>query len=100
MASQPLTYTIHIATTPERLWEAITNPEALKNNWGQIESQWTTGARVTEVDDSGNVLWKGEVLRSEPARLLSYTFNVIGSGEPPTEITIELTSPVSPIGKG
>jgi uncharacterized protein YndB with AHSA1/START domain len=97
MANQNLTYAIHVATTPEKLWGAITSPEVLKNNWGKIESQWTKGSRVTEVDDSGNVLWKGNVRRSEPPRLLSYTFDVTGSGEPPTEVTFELSPPVSPV---
>src|SRR5712691_8384267 len=91
---------IHIATTPERLWEALTSPEVLKKNWGRIESQWTTGSKVTEVDDSGAVLWKGDVRRSEPPRLLSYTFDVTGSGEPPTEVTFELSPPVSPVAQG
>ena len=100
MASPRISYDIHIATTAEELWEAITSPEALKRNWGRIESHWTRGSRVTEVDDAGNVLWKGDVRRSEPPRLLSYTFDVTGSGEPPTEVTFELSSPVSPIAQG
>jgi uncharacterized protein YndB with AHSA1/START domain len=55
---------------------------------------------VTEVDDSGKVLWKGEVRRSEPPRVLAYSFDVTGSGEPPTEVTFELGPPVSPIAAG
>jgi uncharacterized protein YndB with AHSA1/START domain len=55
---------------------------------------------VTEVDDSGKVLWKGEVRRSEPPHVLSYTFDVTGSGEPPTEVTFELGPPNSPIAQG
>jgi len=100
MADHELTYVIHIATTSEKLWEALTSPEVLKRNWGKIESQWAKGSRVTEVDDSGKVLWKGEVCRSEPPRLLSYTMDVTGIGEPPTEVTFELSPPVSPIAQG
>jgi uncharacterized protein YndB with AHSA1/START domain len=94
-----ITYAIHIATTFEKLWAALTSPEALKNNWGRIESEWTVGSTVTEVDDSGKLLWKGEVLRSEPPRLLSYTFNVSGSGEPPTAVTFALSPPVSEVAQ-
>jgi hypothetical protein len=52
------------------------------------------------IDDSANVLWTGNVRRSEPLRLLSYTFDVTGSSEPPTEVPFELSPPVSPIAQG
>src|SRR5262245_45427817 len=100
MANRRLTYDIHIAATPEQVWAALTSPEALEKNWGKIQSPWTVGSSVTEVDDSRKVLWKGEVLRSERPRLLSYTFDVTGSGEAPTEVTFELGPPVSPIAPG
>jgi uncharacterized protein YndB with AHSA1/START domain len=97
MDNPNITYAIHIATTPEKLWEALTSPEALKANWGKIESQWTVGSKVTEVDNSGKLLWEGKVLHSEPPRLLSFTFDVPGSGEPPTEVTFELSPPVTEV---
>jgi hypothetical protein len=56
-----INYVIYIATTPENLWDALTNPEALKTNWGIIQSQWTVGSPVTEVSEAGRVLWEGEV---------------------------------------
>jgi uncharacterized protein YndB with AHSA1/START domain len=48
----------------------------------------------------GKVLWQGEVLRSEPPRLLSFTFGVNGVDEPPTEVTFELGPPVSKVAQG
>ena len=95
MAITDITYEIHIATTAEKLWEALTSPEVLQKNWGTIASHWTVGSSVMEVDDSGTVLWKGKVLHSEPPHLLSYTFDVIGVGEPPTEVTFEIGPPAS-----
>jgi uncharacterized protein YndB with AHSA1/START domain len=97
MDNPNITYVIHIATTPEKLWEALTSPEALMKNWGKIESQWRVASRVTEVSDSGKLLWEGEVLHSEPPRLLSFTFDVAGSGEPPTEVRFELSPPASEV---
>jgi uncharacterized protein YndB with AHSA1/START domain len=97
MDTPNIAYVIHIATTPETLWEALTSPEALKKNWGTIASQWTVGAQVTEVADSGTLLWRGNVLQSEPPRRLSFTFDVIGSGEPPTEVTFALSPPASDV---
>jgi hypothetical protein len=37
------------------------------------------------------------VLHCEPPRLLSYTFDVIGSGEPASEVIFELSTPASEI---
>src|SRR5882724_7107136 len=98
MTDRALSYVIYVAATPETLWEALTSPEALRENWGNIESRWSVGSKVTEVDDSGKVLWKGEVLQSERPRLLSFTFDVTGSSEPPTQVTFEPSPPDSPIG--
>jgi uncharacterized protein YndB with AHSA1/START domain len=100
MAHHTLSYVIHVATTPEALWDALTSPQVLKRNWGNIESRWAAGSTVTEVDDSGKVLWQGEVRRNEPPRTLAYTFDVIGSNESPTEVTLELSPPMSPIAPG
>jgi uncharacterized protein YndB with AHSA1/START domain len=99
MSSPEITYIIHIATTPEKLWEALTSLEGLEKNWGRIESKWTVGSKVTEADDAGNVLWSGTVLRSERPRILSFTFGV-GEGIEPTDVTFELTEPASPVAPG
>jgi uncharacterized protein YndB with AHSA1/START domain len=93
MSSRAITYVIHIATTHEELWQTLTNAEALKTNWGKINSVWTVGSEVTEVDDAGKVLWKGKILRSEAPHVLSYTMGVVGIAEPPTQVTFELGSP-------
>jgi uncharacterized protein YndB with AHSA1/START domain len=88
-------YVIHVAATPEQLWDALTSAEALRHTWGHIESTWRPGAPVSEVDDSGKILWKGEVIRADAPRALSFTFDVAGDGEPPTQVTFELERPVS-----
>jgi uncharacterized protein YndB with AHSA1/START domain len=93
-------YVIHIAATPEKVWEALTDPESLRQNWGRIESPWTVGSKVTEVSPSGDLLWQGDVRRSEPPRRLSYGFDVTGIGEPPTTVTFEIGPPASPIAPG
>ena len=71
MAQRDISYVIHIASTPDRVWQALTGAEALRQNWGLIHSKWTPGARVEEVSDSGKVLWQGEVLEAEPGHHLS-----------------------------
>jgi uncharacterized protein YndB with AHSA1/START domain len=100
MDDRDITYVIHIAATAERLWDALTGPEALKQCWGIIHSDWSPGAKVAEVSETGKVLWQGEVRRCEPPRLLSFTFDVAGIDEKPTEVSFEASPPVSPIKTG
>ena len=97
MNSACLSYLIYIGATAEKAWEALTSPQALKQYWGTIHSQWTVGSPVMEVSKSGKLLWRGEVRRSEPTRLLAFTMDVTGSGETPTEVTFELSPPVSKV---
>jgi uncharacterized protein YndB with AHSA1/START domain len=97
MDDTTINYVIYIAATPENLWDTLTNPEALKKNWGIIESQWTVGSAVSEVSETGRVLWKGDVLESERPRLLSFTFQVIGDVER-TEVRFELSARESFVG--
>lgn len=100
MNTLKITYVIHVATTPERFWEALTSSEALERNWGKIESSWAEGSEVKEVSKSGKVLWRGGVLRSDPPRVLAFTFGVAGVDEPPTEVTVELGPPISRVAPG
>jgi uncharacterized protein YndB with AHSA1/START domain len=100
MSGKAITFVIHIRTTAEELWKALTSSEALQKNWGKIESSWTVGSEVTEQNDTGQLLWKGKVLRSEAPRLLSYTMDVVGIDEPPTEITFELSHPATEVAPG
>jgi uncharacterized protein YndB with AHSA1/START domain/DNA-binding transcriptional ArsR family regulator len=70
-------YITYINTTPEKLWEALTNPEFTKQYWGgrRIESDWKIGSPVKFVDPQGKSGNPGEVLEFEPPRLLSYTWS-------------------------
>jgi len=97
MALRDISYVIHIASTPDRVWQALTGAEALRQTWGLIHSKWTPGARVEEVSDSGKLLWQGEVLEAEPGHHLSFTFDVVGSDEKPTKVTFDIADPASPI---
>src|ERR1700730_15119437 len=60
-------FEIYIKTTPERLWEAITNPELRrKYNFGAgVESEWTPGSRI-EAFGSGKLIGEGENLEVDP----------------------------------
>src|SRR6202011_5416436 len=65
-------FEIYIKTTPERLWEAITDPEIrAKYNFGAgVSSDWTPGSRVEMTAPTSGVLGEGEVLEADPPRRL------------------------------
>lgn len=88
-------YVTYIATTPDKLWEALTTGDFTERYWGgrRVESTWVVGAPIVyRYDEGRKVDITGEVLRCEPPRVLSYTFGV-GSGEgeePASRVTFEL----------
>jgi uncharacterized protein YndB with AHSA1/START domain/DNA-binding transcriptional ArsR family regulator len=73
-------FEIYIRTTPERLWEAITDPDIRKKyNFGAgVTSDWSVGSRlqmgVPEVD---MLLGDGEVLEVDPPRRLVHTLTAL-----------------------
>lgn len=84
-------YETTIATTPERLWQALTSGEVTRAYWfdRRIESDWTVGSPVTFYDgDSDVVTDVGSVVECMPHRRLVYTFAQVG-GEP-TRVAFEL----------
>jgi uncharacterized protein YndB with AHSA1/START domain len=89
-------YVTYIATTSEKLWEALTDGEFTRRYWGgrRIESDWNVGSPVRHVRGDGGIDWQGVVLQSEQPRLLSYTFHMQITNEHradrPSRITFDL----------
>src|SRR5438132_3212323 len=70
-------YTTYIRTTPERLWQALTEPAFTELYWGAtFQTDWKTGSTMTW-DQFGVTIADPEqlVLESEPYRRLSYTWH-------------------------
>jgi DNA-binding transcriptional ArsR family regulator/uncharacterized protein YndB with AHSA1/START domain len=70
-------YTSYIRTTPERLWQALTDPAFTERYWGvAFESDWNAGSTVT-LRQWGLTIADAEqvVLESDPYRRLSYTWH-------------------------
>lgn len=80
---QQFVYVIYIATTADKLWEALTSGAFTYQYWGgrRIESDWRVGSAVRHVKEDGGLDWRGEVLAADPPRLLSYTFEVVDAEE-------------------
>ena len=70
-------YTTYIHTTPERLWQALTEPAFTERYWGlALESEWSVGSTIT-LHQWGVTIADPEqvILESEPYRRLSYTWH-------------------------
>src|ERR1039458_7438220 len=77
-------YEIYIRTTPERLWDAITDPEIRsKYNFGAgVTSDWTPGARLEiAAPKASGPLGEGEVLEADPPRRLVHTMVALWSDD-------------------
>ncbi|HWC38691.1 MAG TPA: SRPBCC domain-containing protein [Acidimicrobiales bacterium] len=70
-------YTTYIRTTPDRLWEALTNPAFTSRYWGcSFDTDWSQGSTYT-LEQNGARITDPEqlVLVSDPPRRLSYTWH-------------------------
>jgi uncharacterized protein YndB with AHSA1/START domain len=94
-------FEIYIRTTPERLWEAITDPEIRsKYQFGcVVSSDWTPGARI-EMSHPGApaLLTEGEVLEADPPRRLVESMNVLWSDAAKGAGTSRVTWEIEPVG--
>jgi uncharacterized protein YndB with AHSA1/START domain/DNA-binding transcriptional ArsR family regulator len=77
-------FEIYIKTTPERLWQAITDSELRqKYTFGVgVESDWTEGSPYTAVHPGAGVtISEGENLEVDPPRRLVQSFNATWSDD-------------------
>ena len=65
-------YVTYIRTTPEKLWEALTDPKFTKQYWfGCIQkTDWKVGSPWQLQYDDGKVTDTGEVLEVDPPKRL------------------------------
>ena len=94
-------FEIYIKTTPERLWEAITNSEMRrKYNFGVgVTSDWTPGSRYEAVHPlAPAALWEGENLEVDPPRRLVQSFRALWSEDVKREGTSRVTWEIEPVG--
>lgn len=72
MARSTCIYVTYIRTTPEKLWQALTDPKFTQQYWFGMrsESQWTAGSPWRLVSGEGQVMDTGEVVESDPPRRL------------------------------
>jgi uncharacterized protein YndB with AHSA1/START domain len=92
-------FEIYIKTTPERLWEAITDPDQrARYSFGvRVESDWTNGSRY-ESNAGDLAIAAGENLEVDPPRRLVQSFNALWSDDVKAEGTSRVTWEIEPVG--
>ena len=92
-------FEIYIKTTPERLWQAITDTEMRrKYNFGAMHiSEWTPGSRY-QAFGKGALIAEGENLEVDPPRRLVQSFHALWDEDVRSEGTSRVTWEITPIG--
>lgn len=89
-------YEVYIRTTPEKLWEAITNPEMTKQYFHgtTVESDWKAGSPIVHRQADGQAALEGIIVAVTPPRRLVTTFRFChhpeGRKDRPSRVTWEI----------
>jgi uncharacterized protein YndB with AHSA1/START domain len=96
MADQtPLNYVFYIAAPPEKVWEGFVSKESNRIIFmgAELEAEWKAGGSMAWVgpgpDGKPMKYVQGKVLRSDPPKLLQYTF-AMGDSDKTSRVTVEL----------
>jgi uncharacterized protein YndB with AHSA1/START domain len=95
MSKPEFVYVIYIASTPEKVFKALTDEKMSEQYWvgNRVVSDWKIGAPFAlKLKHEANDV-TGEVLEFDPPRRLAYSFRAAPAGmeaEPPSRVTFEL----------
>jgi uncharacterized protein YndB with AHSA1/START domain len=96
MTNPDFIYTTYIKTTPEKLWNAIINPEFARQYWGGHVnvSDWKKGSKWQHEDTNNNnsVRVAGKVLESVPSKRLFLSWADPADATDTSRVTIEIES--------
>ena len=76
MSKPEFVYTTYIETTPEKLWQALTDGNFTERYWfgARLRSDWKVGSSFEMVRSNGIVSDAGKVVEYDPPKRLAYTF--------------------------
>ena len=100
MSKPEFVYVTYIETTPEKLWEALTDGDFTQRYWFgiRLKSDWKIGSTFEMVRGDGTVSDAGKVVECDPPRRLAYTF-VNLSDNYKNEVPALATLVLEPYGK-
>jgi len=100
VAAGTAVFEVFIKTTPERLWEAITDPEQRRKYTFGVEthSDWTPGSEYRSSVPGVIDIAAGRNIEVEPPHLLVQTFDALWSDEVKAQGTTRVTWEIEPVG--
>ena len=100
MRKPEFVYVTYIETTPEKLWEALTDSAFTRQYWfdTEVRSDWKVGSPFALVM-SGTVTDTGEILEADRPRRLSYTFKHERDDDMRNEPATKVVFTLQPFGK-
>ncbi len=96
MSNRPqFVYVIHIASTPEKVWQALTEPGITEQYWFgfRVAANGKVGEHMTAWDPAGKEVHHDVILESDPPRRLSYAWRPLYDDvkhERPSRVTIDI----------
>ena len=95
MSKPEFVYVIYIASTPEKVFAALTDAKMSEQYWAgnRVVSDWKIGAAFALKLKREDADVTGKVLEFDPPRRLAYSFHAAHAGmkaEPPSRVTFEL----------
>ena len=100
MSKPEFVYVTYIETTPEKLWDALTQSDFTRLYWfgTEVRSDWKVGSPFALVTN-GTTTDSGEILEADRPRLLSYTFKHVRDPEMSKERASKVVFTLEPFGK-
>jgi uncharacterized protein YndB with AHSA1/START domain/DNA-binding transcriptional ArsR family regulator len=100
VAAGTAVFEVFIKTSPERLWEAITDPEQRrKYSFGvETHSDWTPGSEYRSDSAGGIEIAAGKNIEVDPPRLLVQTFDALWSDQVKAHGTTRVAWEIEPVG--
>ena len=76
MTNSRFVYVTYIRTTPQKLWQALIDPEFTRRFWIETwqDCEWEPGASWRIMTPEGRVADSGEIVEIEPQRRLVLTW--------------------------
>ena len=101
MADSRFVYVTYIRTTPEKLWQALTEPDFTRQFWVGCwqESEWKKGASWKLMIPDGRVADSGEILEIEPQKRLVLQWRNSFKPELREEGPSRMTYEIEPMGE-
>lgn len=90
MSKPSFVYVTYIASTPEKVWDALTNGEITRHYWAhRIASDWKGGSKwkLRRLDDTSKIDVQGQVIESVPPQRLVISWERPDNPEGPAGVS-------------